>query len=73
MATLNGIEVNAGEIENAYVTAPVTKKIWTKLGEEFGDDAGKKYIIAWALYGLKSRSAAFRNHLADCTRHIGYV
>ena len=72
LAALNGLEVNAGDIENAYVTAPVTKKIWTKLGEDFGADAGNKSIIVRALYGLKSIGAALHNHLADCMRHIGY-
>ena len=50
LAALNGIKMNTGDIENAYVTAPVTKKIWTKLGEEFGADAGKKSIIVRAFY-----------------------
>ena len=27
LAALNGLEVNAGDVENDYVTAPVTKKI----------------------------------------------
>ena len=47
--------------------------IWTKLGEEFRADAGKKVIIVRALYGLKSRGTAFRNHLAECMRNIGYT
>ena len=72
LAALNVLEVNAGDIENNYVTAPVTKKIWTKLGEEFGADAGKKAIIVQALYELKSSGAALRNHLDDCMIHIGY-
>ena len=73
LAALNGLEVNAGDIENAYVTTPVTKKIWTKLGEEFGADAGKKAIIVRALYGLKSICAELPNHLDDCMIHIGYA
>ena len=73
LAALNGIEVNVGDIENAYVTAQVTEKIWTKLGEEFGADAGKKAIIVRALYGLKSSGTAFLNHLSGCMRHIGYT
>jgi hypothetical protein len=36
------------------------------LGPEFGSNAGKSAIIAHALYGLKSASAAFHAHLADC-------
>ena len=65
--------MNAGDIENSYVTALVTKKIWTKLGGEFRADSGKKVIIVRALYGLKSSGTAFRKHLADCMIHIGYT
>ena len=70
---LNGLEVKAGDFENVYVTAPVTEKILTKLGDEFGVDADKRAIMVWALYGLKSIGAALRSHLADCMRHIGYT
>ena len=49
------------------------EKILTKLGEEFGADAGKKSIIVRALYGLKSSGDAFHNQLADCMRNIGYA
>ena len=57
---------------NAYVTAPITEKIWTVLGPEFGADAGKKAIIVRALYGLKISGAVFCNHFTDFMRHIGY-
>ena len=73
IAALNDLEVKAGDIMNAYVTAPVTEKIWTTLGPEWGENAGKKAIIVRALYGLKSSGAAFRSHLAACMRHCGYV
>jgi hypothetical protein len=43
------------------------------LGPEFGSDAGKKAFIVGALYGLKSAGASFRNHLADCMRHMGFT
>jgi hypothetical protein len=42
------------------------------LGPEFGDDAGKRVIIVRALYGMKSASAAFMNHLAGCMKHLGW-
>ncbi|KAL7530823.1 hypothetical protein ACHAXR_003692 [Thalassiosira sp. AJA248-18] len=62
----------AADIENAYITAPITEKVWCILGQEFGEQAGRKAIIVRALYGLKSAGAAFRKHLADCMRHMGY-
>jgi hypothetical protein len=59
MAVLNDINVKVGDILNAYITAPITEKVWTVLGPEFSTDAGKSAIIVCALYGLKSAGAAF--------------
>ncbi|KAL7530453.1 LOW QUALITY PROTEIN: hypothetical protein ACHAXR_003504 [Thalassiosira sp. AJA248-18] len=70
LAALNNLEVKEGDIMNAYVTAPVTEKIWTVLGPEWGDQKGKKAIVIHALCGLKSSGAAFRAHSADCMRHL---
>ena len=72
LAALNNLEVKACNIQNAYLTAPVIDKICTVLGPEFAEDSGKMAIIARSLYGLKSAGAAFRNHLADCMRTLGY-
>ena len=72
LAALNDLDVQCGDVLNAYVTAPVGEKIWTKLGPEFGADQGKIAIVVRALYGLKSSGAAFRNHLADCMRSLEY-
>jgi hypothetical protein len=58
--------------ENAYLTAPKTEKIWTILGTEFGSDAGKRALVAIALYGIKSVGAAFSNHLNKCMKHLGW-
>jgi hypothetical protein len=73
LAALNDVEVKTADIENAYITAPCSEKIWTVLGPEFGPDAGKKAFVVRALYGLKSAGASFRNHLADCMRHLGFT
>ena len=72
LAALNDLEIKTADIENAYLTAPVSERIWTVLGQEFGEHAGKRAIVKRALYGLKSAGASFRNHLADCMRHLGY-
>ena len=73
LAALNDLEVKVAGTYNAYITSPVTEKIWTVLRKEFGQDAGKRAIIVRSLYGLKSAGAAFCNHLADCTKHLRYT
>ncbi len=66
-ASLNDLEVKVGIVLNAYITAPVKKKVWTILGPEFGLDSGKSAMIVPALYG-KSAGAAFQAHLASFMR-----
>jgi len=72
MAALNDLEVKCSDIKGAYLTAPCEEKVWTRLGPEFGPDAGKKALVVRALYGLKSAGASFSRHLSDCMRHLGY-
>jgi hypothetical protein len=72
LAALNDLDVKMADIENAYLTAQITEKAWTVLGPESGDDAGKRALIVRALYGLKSSGAAFRNHLDECMKHLGW-
>ena len=45
LAVLNGLQVKTADIENAYLTAPINKKIWCTLGPEFGSDTGKQVIV----------------------------
>ncbi len=73
MAALNDLNVKVGDVFNAYITAPITEKVWTVLGSEFGIDAGKSAIIVSALYGLKSAGAVFCAHLASFMRQIGHT
>ncbi len=49
MAALNDLEVKVGDVLNAYITAPITKKVWTVLGPKLGSDTGKTAIIVCAL------------------------
>jgi hypothetical protein len=72
LAALNDLDVKMADIENAYLTAPITEKVWTVLGPEFGDGVIKRALIVRALYGLKSAGATFRNHLAECMKHLGW-
>ncbi len=73
MAALNDLNVKVGDAPNAYITAPITEKVWTVLGPEFSIDAGKSAIIVCTLYGLKSAGAAFHAHLASFMRRMGYM
>ena len=72
LAALNELDIQAADIENAYLTAPCREKCWTIGGKEFGSNAGKPFIIRRALYGLKSSGAAFREHLAQRLDEIGF-
>ena len=65
IAALNDLDLQSADIEHAYLTAPCSEKVWTRGGREFGSDMGKAFIIAKALYGLKSSGAAFRSFLAE--------
>jgi hypothetical protein len=40
IAALNSLDVKTGDVMNAYITAPITEKIWTIHGPEFGADKG---------------------------------
>ena len=72
LATMNDLEVKTNDIENTYLTAPTSERLYTKLGPEFDLDAGKIAVIVRALYGTKSAGASFRNHLADCMLDLKY-
>ena len=72
IAALNGLQVMACDIQNAYLTADCREKIWTVAGPEFGSEAGTIFLVKKALYGLKSAGAAFRSLLADNLMDMGY-
>ena len=72
VAALNGNNILACDIMNAYLTAPCREKFWCKAGPEFGSECGKIFIITRALYGLKSSGAAFRAFLAEHLHDIGF-
>ena len=72
IATLNGLQVMACDIQNAYLTANCREKIWTYVGPEFDSERWQPMIIKKALYGLKSSGAAFRTHLAETLHDIGF-
>ena len=73
-AALNGLEIMAADIQNAYLTAPTSEHFYIICGPEFGsENLGKKAIVKRALYGTKSAGRDFRSHLRDCMDHLGYT
>lgn len=72
-AALNDLNVMSADIQNAYLTAPTSQKLWTTCGREFGTDYGKRAVVTRALYGNKAAGADFRNHLRECMDLLGYT
>ena len=72
VVALNGLNIMACDIQNAYLTADCREKIWTIARPEFGSEKGTPMVICKALYGLKSSGAAFRAHLAETLYNIGF-
>jgi hypothetical protein len=73
LAALNGLDVMACDLENAYLNAPCVEKIWFKGGLECGSNKGKGCVVVHALYGLKSAGASWHATLAQALRDIGFV
>ena len=69
---LNDLPVKVAVIHNAYITSPVTETIWTFLGLELVEDSGRKAIVVYSLYFLKSAGAEFWYQLKDCMQHLGF-
>jgi hypothetical protein len=73
-AALNGVDICAADIKNAYLQAPSSQKDYIVCGPEFGlENVGKVALIHRALYGGKSAGRDFRNHLRSCMRHLDFV
>lgn len=64
-ALRNDLKLLAYDIQNEYLTADCRKRTYITAGPEFGSEAGSLMIVNKAGYGLKSRDALFRAHLAE--------
>jgi hypothetical protein len=72
-AALNDLDILAADVQNAYLNAPTTEKVYTTAGKEFGKDAGRPVLIVRALYGLKSSGARWRDHISGTLRDGGFM
>jgi Reverse transcriptase (RNA-dependent DNA polymerase) len=72
LAAVDGVQVWAADVGNAYLNADCREKIWTVAGPEFGSNEGKVMLIKKALYGLKTSGAAWRAMLAGMLSDMGF-
>ena len=45
LAALNGIDILAADVSNAYLNAPTKEKVYTAAGPEFGPELQGRFII----------------------------
>jgi hypothetical protein len=72
LAKANGLQVCAADIGNAFLYGKTREKVYIIAGREFGTLAGTPLIIDRGLYGLRSSSARFHEHLSTKLRAMGY-
>ena len=70
-AALNGLDILAADIRNAYIQAPSSQRDYIICGPKFGiENVGHVVLIHRALYGGKSAGKDFWNHLRSCMHHL---
>jgi Reverse transcriptase (RNA-dependent DNA polymerase) len=72
LAELNQQKLWATDIDNAYLEAFTSEKVYIIAGPEFGEREGHILIISRALYGLRSSGARWYDRFADCIQEIGF-
>ena len=65
IAALNGLDISACDIGNAYLNAETQEKVYFIAGSEWRDKQGRAVVIVRALYGLRSSALQWKRHLAD--------
>ena len=73
IAELNGMELNAGDVGNAYLEAYTKEKVCFYAGPEFGELEGHLLMIVKALYGLKTSGARYHERSAEVLHGLGFV
>ena len=71
---INGLDVFAADIRNAYLQTPSSQKEFIICDVEFGlENIRKVSLIHCALYCGKKAGSDFRNHPGSCMRHIDFT
>jgi hypothetical protein len=72
LSELNGLDLWATDIGNAYLEAFTMEQNYIIAGPEFGQLEGHYLIIVKALYGLRTSGLRWHEHFADCLRNEGF-
>ena len=73
LAALNDLDVLSADIQNAYLTAPISEKYYVQTGMEFPDSLRNRPAkVVRALYGLPVAGSSFRSFLAKNLKELGY-
>ena len=72
-AVLNGLDVFAADIRNAYLQAPSSQRDCIISGPKFGiENVGHVALVHRALYGRKLAGKDFQNRLRSCMHHLHF-
>jgi hypothetical protein len=72
LSQLNGLDLWATDIGNAYLEAFTIEQNYIIAGPEFGQLEGHYLIIVKALYGLRTSGLRWHERFADCLRNEGF-
>jgi len=73
LAQLNGLEVTAADIGNAYLHGVTREKVYCIAGPEFGPLQGHCMLVRKSIYGLRTSSARWHEALSDTLKRMGYA
>ena len=72
LAELNGLELWATDIGNAYLEAYTKEKVAIIAGPEFGELEGHTLIVSRALYGLRLSGKMWHQRFSECLEEEGF-
>ena len=72
LSELNGLDLWATDIGNAYLEAKTSELLFIVAGPEFGDLEGHMLVIYKALYGLRSSGLRWHERFSACLRDMGF-
>ena len=73
IASLDGLDILAGNIQNAYLNTTTKEKLFSYTSDEWKYGQGRVVVTVWALHTLKSSDLVWRNHCSDILgNHLGF-